>query len=178
MRRARARLGAEDRVARAASATTLLLGVVGEAGTVMVFYSFGSELATAGLVRRLEDAEVRVLLPRLSPEGMEAAEAPALETSGYGPMEPTGPAVDPAEIDAVVVPGLAFDGEGRRLGYGGGHYDRFLPQLREDALRIGLGFDFQVVEEVPSEAWDEPVDIVVTDAGVIEAGRTRGAPPL
>jgi 5-formyltetrahydrofolate cyclo-ligase len=66
-----------------------------------------------------------------------------------------------------VTPGLAFDRQGRRLGYGGAYYDRYLTRLEPHAVRIGIGFDEQVVEEVPVEPTDEPVDVIVTDGGVI-----------
>jgi 5-formyltetrahydrofolate cyclo-ligase len=143
-----------------------------EAKTVLLFYSFGSEVPTAAMVTRLLSEGRRVLLPFIGEEGMEAAELlpgdPLVET-GYGPKEPgRRVAVDPPEVDAVVTPGLAFDRRGRRLGYGGGHYDRYLKRLSPAARRIGLAFSQQVVENVPSEAGDEPVHVVVTENEIIE----------
>ena len=60
-------------------------------------------------------------------------------------------AVDPDEVDLVITPGLAFDRAGHRLGYGGGHYDRYLGRARPEAPRVGIGFPLQLVDEVPVE---------------------------
>jgi 5-formyltetrahydrofolate cyclo-ligase len=70
-----------------------------------------------------------------------------------------------------VVPGLAFDADGSRLGQGGGHYDRTLPRLRPDAVRVAFCFDFQVVARVPRAPLDQPVDVIVTERRVIRASR-------
>ncbi len=74
---------------------------------------------------------------------------------------------DPAIVDVVVVPGLAFTAAGDRLGQGGGWYDRFLSRLRGDADTIGVCFDVQVVEAVPVESHDVRVALVVTDRQVL-----------
>lgn len=66
------------------------------------------------------------------------------------------------EIDCIIVPGVAFDRNGNRLGLGGGYYDRFLNQV-ERAKRIALAFDFQIVDEVPNEPHDEKVDLIITE---------------
>jgi 5-formyltetrahydrofolate cyclo-ligase len=70
--------------------------------------------------------------------------------------------VDPALLDVAVVPGLAFTADGRRLGQGGGHFDRFLPRLREDCLRVGVAFREQLVAELPTAEHDAGVDVVIT----------------
>ena len=79
----------------------------------------------------------------------------ALERDGFQ-------AVDPEELDAVVVPLVAFDDAGRRLGYGGGNYDQLLPRLRADAVVIGIAFDEQRVETVPCEPHDIALPHVVS----------------
>lgn len=79
--------------------------------------------------------------------------------------------VAPASLDVVVVPGLAFVTDGRRLGRGRGHYDRFLAAVGPGCLRVGVGFVEQLVADVPTGAHDVPLDAVVTDAG--RAGRRR-----
>lgn len=76
-----------------------------------------------------------------------------------------------AGFDLVVVPGLAFDAAGRRLGQGHGYYDRFLVGLRGKAVTVGLAFSWQLVPEVPVDSWDVPVDAVVTEDGVV--GRSK-----
>lgn len=77
---------------------------------------------------------------------------------------------DPSRIDVVVVPALAFTAEGHRLGQGGGWYDRFLVRIPSRVLTIGVGFAEQVVDELPVEPHDVPLDVIVTDAGVCRPG--------
>ena len=176
MRESRRALPPDQRMERAARVERSVLELLQEAGTVMVFYAFGTEVATRGLTGSLHARGVRLLLPFLAEDGLDAAEvAPgdALELSPYGPREPgRRVAVDPAGIDGIVVPGLAFDRRGHRVGYGGGHYDQYLTRLRPDALSVGVAFAFQVVDQVPSGPDDVPVHVVVTEDEVI---RARGA---
>lgn len=75
--------------------------------------------------------------------------------------------VSAEKIDCVVVPGAAFDVHGNRLGLGGGYYDKFLPRA-VNAKKIALAYDFQLVEEIPVEPHDSPVDIVLTEKRIIE----------
>ena len=72
--------------------------------------------------------------------------------------------VDPALLDVGVVPGLAFTVDGRRLGQGGGHYDRFLVRLRDGCVTVGAAFAEQLVGDLPTEPHDVRLDLVVTDA--------------
>ena len=116
----------------------------------------------------------RVALPRVRTD--EAArrldfyEVASLEkclTQGvFGILEPD-PAktrlIEPANIDCILVPGVAFDNAGRRLGRGKGYYDRFLGGAARNAAKIGLAFSFQLIERVPAEAHDQRVDEVITD---------------
>ena len=73
----------------------------------------------------------------------------------------------------MIVPGVAFDETGARLGYGGGYFDRLLPMLRADCARIGVAFDEQVLAEIPAEEHDAHVDVVVTPTRVHPARRAR-----
>ena len=70
--------------------------------------------------------------------------------------------IDAKKIDCVIVPGAAFDVHGKRLGLGGGYYDRFL-KLAENAKKISLAFDFQILENIPTEPHDLPVDFIITE---------------
>ena len=174
MRSVRAGIPPADRAVLAARAEARLLALpeLQGAGTVLLFYSFGSEIPTGVLLRRLLERGRRVLLPYVTgEETMEAAEVgpdDPLEESGYGPKEPARRvAVDPDQVDAVVTPGLAFDRSGHRLGYGGGHYDRYLARLGPHAVRIGIGFGAQLVEEIPAEETDQRLTLVVTDEEVV-----------
>lgn len=83
----------------------------------------------------------------------------------FGILEPSPerPEADPAEIGLVLVPAVAYDRRGFRLGYGGGYYDRFLPLLRPGAVTVGLAYERLLVDALPTEAHDRPVRWVVTE---------------
>ena len=93
---------------------------------------------------------------------------------GIPEPSPDLPTVRPADVDCALVPGVAFDDDGRRLGYGGGYYDRLLPQLRPGVPRIAGAFDLQIVDHVPAGAHDVAVDVVVTPTRTV-ATRRRAA---
>jgi 5-formyltetrahydrofolate cyclo-ligase len=143
---------------------------------VMAFWSFGSEVPTLPLLTALSDRGVRVALPRIEDGDLEVRAwspgDPMTETS-FGALEPAeGARVDPGALDVVVVPAVAFDRHGRRVGYGGGFYDRFLPRLRLEAARIGIAYAVQVLDrDLPSGAFDQPVDAVVTEVEVVRVPR-------
>jgi 5-formyltetrahydrofolate cyclo-ligase len=74
-------------------------------------------------------------------------------------------------VDWVLVPGVAFDTHGHRLGYGGGYYDRLLPLLRDDAHRVAGAFDLQIVDRVPIAPHDRPLDAILTETRIIAPAR-------
>ncbi|MCK4436449.1 5-formyltetrahydrofolate cyclo-ligase [bacterium] len=82
--------------------------------------------------------------------------------------------ISPQEIDLVIVPAVAFDHRGSRLGFGGGFYDNFLRQVPPKTIRIGLAFQLQMVEGLPSQEKDERVNIIVTEEGVLILLTSRG----
>jgi 5-formyltetrahydrofolate cyclo-ligase len=149
---------------------------VGRASTVMAFWSFGSEPDTAPLLAALDSRGIRVALPRIVGGDIQAyAYAPgdAVTVTSFGASEPsTGEALDPSTIDIVLTPAVAFDRSGRRVGYGGGFYDRFFPRTRPDTLRVGIGFDVQLVDQdLPSGHFDLGLDAIVTESGVSRVRR-------
>ena len=77
------------------------------------------------------------------------------------------PAIDPTEVDLVLLPGVAFDRRGGRLGHGAGCYDRLLPGLRPDCVRVAAAFSLQVVPEVPVEPHDQRFQRLVTEDGEV-----------
>jgi len=150
----------------------LELPEVARARTVMLFWSFGSEVPTASLIERLHARGVVVALPRIEAGALVPipfAPGDPTSTTTFGAEEPVADArLDPSTIDVVAVPGVAFDREGRRIGYGGGYYDRFLRGL--PAFTVGLVFGLQVVEEdLPAGRFDLPVDAIVTEDETIRA---------
>jgi 5-formyltetrahydrofolate cyclo-ligase len=145
---------------------------VRRARTIMLFSSFGSEVPTGSLIERLHARGVVVALPRI--EGAALVPVPyapgdPTTTTSFGAQEPTADVrLDPSSIDVVGVPGVAFDRRGRRIGYGGGYYDRFLRGL--PAFTVGLVFGLQVVDrDLPAGRFDLPVDAIVTEDETIRA---------
>lgn len=179
MRSLRSSLSPEERLRQGSliQENVFRLPQMGSAATVLLFYSFGSEVPTAGMIQRLLDEGVRVLLPFLEGSDMDAAElrpGDLLAATTYGPREPSQRvAVDPVGVDVVIAPGLAFDALGYRLGYGGGHYDRYLSRLRSETLRVGIAFHLQLVPSVPHGPDDQRLDLVVTEREIIDC---RGHP--
>ena len=167
----------EDRSARIAE-RVMSLPEVERASTVMAFWAFGSEPDTAPLIAALHALGVRVALPRIVEGDLllrRFAPGDPVTMTSFGAREPVdGEVIDPSEIDVVVTPAVAFDRSGRRVGYGGGFYDRFLPKTRPDSTRVGIGFDVQLVDDdLPNGHFDLRVDAVVTDAEVVRIERSR-----
>ncbi|MDN5344787.1 MAG: 5-formyltetrahydrofolate cyclo-ligase [Clostridia bacterium] len=150
-----------------------------QAAIVMSYVSFGSEVATPPLIEAALAGGKRATVPLCVREGRQliAAEIlhfPAdLQPGTWGILEPRPERVRPLApelIDLVIVPGVAFDRDGNRLGYGGGYYDRFLATLRPGATTIALAFREQLVPDVYPEAHDRPVQIVITDVEILRPG--------
>lgn len=151
------------------------------ARTVAAYVAVGSEPGTLALLDALRARGVRVLLPVLLPDNdldwgaYEGEPALARVRHGGGRMEllePAGERLGPEAVttaDVVLLPGLAVDARGMRLGRGGGSYDRVLARLERagaDPALVVLLYDTEVVERVPEEPHDRPVHAVVTPAGV------------
>lgn len=156
----------------------LALPEVGAAGTVMAFWSFGSEVQTSALIALLHEAGKRVVLPRVAVGEIAAiAYAPGdpVAATSFGAKEPVGADVVPSEdVDVVIVPGVAFDRHGGRVGYGGGFYDRLFS--RAPAVpAIAVAFAVQLVDEVPQGRSDSRVDAIVTEDEVIRPAHDRDA---
>ena len=153
---------------------TIELPEIQAATIVMVFSSFGSEVPTGPLIERLRERGVTVALPRIE-EGdlVPIAFAPGdpVRQTSFGALEPIGPnSLDPSSLDVIGVPGVVFDRDGRRVGYGGGYYDRFLRDLT--AFRVGIAFSLQVIEgRLPAGSFDLPVHAIVTEEETIRPGR-------
>ena len=168
MRQTRAAIS--DRAQRSERLWTTLIGVLDESSLasakVLAFVGVGGEPDTRGLLRMLLQRGAVILLPRVVGEEMVAVRydpQASMQRGAYGIPSPDGPSFDATMIDVVIVPGLAFTRDGRRLGQGGGYYDRYLPLLRDDCRTIGVCFGEQLVDDVPSEDHDRRVERVVTD---------------
>ncbi len=135
------------------------------ARTVLLYHALPDEVQTAPLLHRYHE-EKTILLPVVVGDDLELRVyrgAAHCHTGAFGIPEPTGEAFTRyEEIDLAVVPGMAFDACGNRLGRGRGFYDRLLPALRRAGVYIiGMGFPFQHVAHVPAEAHDVPMDEVL-----------------
>ena len=136
------------------------------AQVVMLYYSLPDEVDTHQVVDRLVAMGKMVLLPVvISDTEMELRHyrsADDLQEGAYHIMEPCGELfTDCSSIDLAVIPGMAFTRQGVRLGRGKGYYDRMLPRLTQ-ARTIGICFPFQVLEHIPTDCYDRPVDEVMT----------------
>ncbi len=147
-----------------------------EAATIMFFLSFRSEVDTRGMVEENLAKGKRVLVPKSLPKERVLVPSQLLDLEkdlalGYYDIpEPRAEAlrpVEPAEIDLLIVPGVAFDLQGNRRGYGGGYYDRFFERLRPEVPLVAIAFELQIVSRVPIEPWDRRMDWVVTEKRAI-----------
>jgi 5-formyltetrahydrofolate cyclo-ligase len=179
--RARRRAIPPDERTRDAQALADRLAELPELSHVDLVLAYGAnreEIDPEPALARLRASGVRVAYPRVSKDALElheVADPAELVIGSFSIREPrpSAPRVDPCAIDVVFVPAVAFDRRGYRIGYGGGFYDRFLAGLPTGPLRIGLAFDEQILDEVPTQPHDEPVDIIVTPTKVLHTLRDR-----
>ena len=143
------------------------------AATVAAYVSVGSEPGTGPLIDALQTSGRRVLLPRLLPDNdldwTTYAGPGSLRRAGRGLLEPDGPTLGVDAVgraDVVLVPGLAVDEAGFRLGRGGGSYDRALGRVPVGTFTCVLLYDDEVGRAVPVEAHDRPVTAVATPSGI------------
>jgi phosphoribosylglycinamide formyltransferase-1 len=148
---------------------------------MLLYASKGGEVHTDGIILSVLSLGKRVCLPLTIKEThqleiYEIKGMDELSPGAYGILEPKQVLerrVSPDEVDVVVVPGVSFDGEGHRLGYGMGYYDSLLKHV--PGTKIGLAYTWQVVAHVPSEPHDVSVDMIVTENGVIYCGGKSAA---
>ncbi|HUW34703.1 MAG TPA: 5-formyltetrahydrofolate cyclo-ligase [Planctomycetota bacterium] len=153
----------------------LALPEFAEAGVVMLFASMADEADTFGIIEAALAAGKTVVLPKVEPNGRvmtaRCVTNVASDTTpgAFGILEPAGgDAVEASRIDFCLVPARAFDRLGRRLGRGAGCYDRFMADPGFKAFRCGIAFREQILEHVPDEQHDLPVELIVTDDELIK----------
>lgn len=152
----------------AAASQAQSLSWMSQVGSVASFSSVRSEIDTTPLESALLAQGARLAFPRVDLEKnaivLHFCERSDLEEGGFGVHEPPADAPIADELDLILVPALAVDPRGFRVGYGKGFYDQLLAEVRPRVERIAAyAFDFQLVPETPNEAHDEPVDFVITD---------------
>lgn len=145
-----------------------------QARSIMLFIPIAGEVATLGIAQAAWADDKIVLVPKIVWDSHEMVALPCrsfeedMVTGRYGLLEPReGLPYRPDAIDLVIVPGLAFDRQGGRLGRGAGFYDNFLavPGLR--AVTCAVAFDDQLVSDVPANRYDWPIHMLVTDTEVL-----------
>jgi 5-formyltetrahydrofolate cyclo-ligase len=177
---ARRRLPPEHLVSAASALADVLIGTpeVAAADVVTAYVSIGTEPGTGPLLERLASRGVRILLPVLRPDGdvewTEYGGPESLRPAGRGLLEPVGPrlGVDAvASAGAVLVPGLAADRAGVRLGRGGGSYDRVLARVPPSRFTAVLLYDNEILDAVPAGWHDRTVRAAATPGGLVRLGR-------
>ncbi len=136
-----------------------------ESETILFYYSLEDEVYTHTLIIYLKSIKKTILLPRITFKGLiEIApfeDLDSLVEGRYGVMEPKSKTFRRfSKIDVALVPGIAFDSQGNRLGRGKGYYDKLLKKIPR-TYKIGLGFDFQKFSHIPSSHWDVKMDEVL-----------------
>ena len=145
-----------------------------EAKKIFIYISFGSEINTREIINVALKENKKIYVPRteLKTKIMDAVEISSLNSlkeSSYGILEPSkeNKSVDPNELDLIVVPGVAFDRNGGRMGYGAGFYDRYFKKINTDNIKkitkLALAYYFQVIEKVPMNEQDIPVNYIITE---------------
>jgi 5-formyltetrahydrofolate cyclo-ligase len=179
-RAARQSLTEEERAVASAEIAAHVLGLpeLAGCGSALVYAALPEEVDPAEVTAGLRAHGARVALPRVCGPGQLALhwvdEDEHLVHSEFGIPEPPEHCewAAPDDLEAVLVPGVAFDLTCSRLGFGGGFYDVLLPTLPDRTVKIGIAFDEQIVDHIPAEAHDTPVDIVVTPTRVLRRSET------
>jgi len=174
----------KDEASETICATLTALPEYAAAETVMGYVHFRSEVRTRGLLAAALGEGKRLVVPYCLPDHLELFRLEStdeLAPGTWGIPEPNvelrslaDRRVDAGRLDLVVVPGVAFDRRGRRLGYGKGYYDRLLAHVRPDASLVGLAFECQLFPEIPSGPRDVAMDRVITEKAVYRRQERRG----
>jgi 5-formyltetrahydrofolate cyclo-ligase len=150
-----------------------------EGNTIAITIANKPEVDTKEIIESLWSKDIRVVVPKCDPKKRSMNfyaihNFQQLETVYMDLQEPIPEITElvaAEEIDCIIVPGIVFDINGYRIGYGGGYYDRYLKDF-EGSL-ISLAFDTQIVDSIPFESHDLPVDIIITETKRIDCAKNR-----
>jgi len=145
-----------------------------DAKNIFIYISYDSEINTKEIINKALIDNKKIYVPRteFKTRLMDAVEIISLDNlieSEYGILEPSieEPHIEPNELDLIVVPGVAFDRNGGRIGYGAGFYDRYFKKINKDNIKkiqkIALAYDFQILENIPMNEHDVPVSYIITE---------------
>lgn len=145
------------------------------ASHIMVYLSFKKEVITDPIISYSLDQNKSIYVPICIPETHEIVISRItgfedLYTGFYGIREPKQSSIricDSSILDLVLVPGIAFDPSGNRIGFGGGYYDRFMKRLSPGTKKVALAYSFQVVENIPASEYDIAVDYIATEKEIL-----------
>lgn len=146
------------------------------AKNIMFYASFQKEVDTHETIKALlEKKEKRIFVPYVLKNNpllnvSELKNFNELTPKTFSILEPKEKFMresDPEKMDLIIVPGLVFGKDGNRIGYGYGYYDRFLKNLKKKIVKVGLSYDFQLLDKIPSEEHDVPMDIIVTEKKIV-----------
>ncbi|MFZ5753176.1 MAG: 5-formyltetrahydrofolate cyclo-ligase [Bacillota bacterium] len=143
-----------------------------KAETILIYLAYNKELDTSAIMQTAWQQKKKIVVPVCQPRDRslllsELLDFNELAPGTWGILEPKAEFLRPVpvqNIDLLIIPCVAFDREGYRLGYGGGYFDRFLPAIRSDCTKVGLAYDFQLLDELPREPHDTAVDIIITES--------------
>ena len=146
---------------------------------VFCYLSFRSEVPTKGIIAHCQQQGKNVYIPVCVNETKEMIislydHEVNLAASNYGVQEPTKETIKIADrdiLDTAIVPGAVFDSRGYRIGYGAGYYDKFFAHTKKKIYKIALAFSFQIIDEVPTDDFDIPVDCIITEQGIVICNR-------
>lgn len=147
-------------------------GILKDIKRILCYSDFDGEVKTAMLTGWMMYHGMQVSLPCMREKTMFAADikSAGLELSSFGIAQPKfseASMIEPAELDAVIVPGIAFDHAKNRIGFGCGYYDEFLKNAK-GVVKIALAYDFQIVDSIPAESHDVRMDMIITPDGIIK----------
>jgi 5-formyltetrahydrofolate cyclo-ligase len=140
---------------------------------VAAYWPKGFEYPTQTCINTLRKAGVEVFLPVVFGLDMEFyyfESEDRLRKGSFGVLVPQvseAKRIDPNKIDVFIIPGLAYDRQLHRLGYGKGYYDRYLSKLQSSSVKIGLAYNFQVLNQIPVSDCDQPVDRLFTESTIV-----------
>ena len=179
---ARTAISLQELVAKSEIITDLFLNsdIYKEANTIMAYLDFRNEVKTEKIIKTAIADGKQVVIPISVVETRQLILSEIinydieLEQGAYGILEPKKEFIretDPNVVDVVLIPGVAFDERGYRVGYGAGYYDRFLERVRPDTKKVALSFEMQIVVNAFEDTHDVPVDMIITEKGTMTCKR-------
>ena len=146
-----------------------------KSNNIFVYLSFGSEIETKNIINKAIEDKKKVYIPKIYKEdkSMKAIRLKSfndLKENSMGVLEPIDDSnyINKKDIDLILVPGVVFDFNGNRIGYGGGYYDRYLKDIQEIRNKLVLAYDFQIIDSINPESHDVVFDYIITNTEFIK----------